>query len=211
MATCSSSLENGPGSSAPGRTSRLYGAGNEKLGNIVWDDMPEDAQREYLQKNKARRINEKLLKELGTQSRNRIEKGLPALGQLVAAVREKAKAGFLRGLDGRLLEVRSEHSALNTLLQSAGALIMKRWLVTLDADLQAAGMVPLQWAPGGKGGHFEFVANVHDEAQTEVVDQYVTLYDELAVKAFNKAGEYYGFRCRIDGEGKSGTSWAETH
>lgn len=191
----------------------LYGAGDFKLGTIVLSDFPEEKQQRFFAKfGSAGREYESAVTGLGRKSRARIVRSIPALGKLVTAVKAKAKAaGYLTALDGRRLEVRSEHAALNTLLQSAGALIMKRWLVILDELLQDAGMVPHQWSHPSVESHYEYVANVHDEAQTEVVEDYVETYDRLAVKAFNLAGEFYNFRCRIDGEGKSGKTWMETH
>jgi DNA polymerase-1 len=46
-------------------------------------------------------------------------------------VKKKTKEhGYLVLLDGRRTYVRHEHAALNSLLQSAGAIICKRWIIT---------------------------------------------------------------------------------
>lgn len=158
----------------------LYGAGDEKLAGILGCSI-----------NKARAIRRKFLKEL------------IALDSLLSAVKGSAKRGFLYGLDGRKLYVRSEHSALNTLLQSAGALIMKRALVILDAGLQSAGLIP--------GVNYEFVGNIHDEWQIEADEDKAELVGNMAVKAIRSAGEYYKFRCPLDGEYRIGDNWKETH
>ena len=159
----------------------LYGAGDHKLGTIV---------------GKGRQAGGKL--------RKKFLEGLPALAKLVDGVKKKArKQGYLRGLDGRFLHVRSDHAALNTLLQSAGALVMKKALVILDADIQAAGLVP--------GVHYEFVANIHDEWQIEVDEEHAELVGKLATAAIRKAGDHFGFRCQLDGEYKVGDNWAQTH
>jgi len=159
----------------------LYGAGDAKLGSIV---------------GKGRMAGAKL--------RAKFLAGLPALEKLVSGVKKRAKQkGYLIGLDGRKLHIRSDHAALNTLLQSAGALVMKKALVILDADLQAAGLVP--------GVHYEFLANVHDEWQIEVDKDKAEFVGKTAQAAIRKAGDYFGFRCPLDGEFKIGTNWAETH
>lgn len=159
----------------------LYGAGDAKLGTIIGKG-----------------------KAAGAKLRAKFLAGLPALEKLVTGVKKAAKErGYLRGLDGRMLHVRSEHAALNTLLQSAGALVMKKALVILDTDLQAAGLVP--------GVDYEFVANVHDEWQIEVLAQHAEFVGQTAKAAISKAGDYFGFRCRLDGEYKVGRNWAETH
>jgi DNA polymerase I len=53
----------------------------------------------------------------------------PGLAALKKKLSKFVKKGHLPGLDGRRVWVRSEHAALNTLLQSAGAIIAKQWLV----------------------------------------------------------------------------------
>ena len=56
-----------------------------------------------------------------------------------------------------------------------------------------------------------FVLNVHDEYQAEVKPELVEEYKVMAVEAIRKAGEYFGFRCPLDGEAKVGDSWYDTH
>ena len=162
----------------------IYGAGDEKLGFIL--------------------TNKRNQKAIGKKSKDRFMRGLPALGKLVEMVKKVIKArGFLRGLDGRLLKIRAAHAALNTLLQSAGAVQMKRALVILDGDLQAAGLIP--------GDDYEFVANVHDEWQIEVKPEHAETVGKAAAEAIRKAGESFGFRCPLAGQYQIGNNWAETH
>ena len=159
----------------------LYGAGDEKIGEIIGKG-----------------------KAAGRKLRMQFLQKIPALANLQAAV-EKAvkKRGYLIGLDGRHLKIRSSHAALNTLLQSAGALVMKKALVILDKSLQAKGYVP--------GRDYEFVANIHDEWQIEAKPEIAEDVGRTAVESIRKAGEHFGFRCPLDGEYKIGNSWAETH
>ena len=159
----------------------LYGAGPGKIGQIVGKGPKE-----------------------GNRLRRRLLESLPALDNLIGLVQTKAKAnGYLLGLDGRQLHVRSEHAALNTLLQSAGALIMKQALCLLDDILQQECLVP--------GIDYEFVANIHDEFQIEVREDIAERVSKRAEQAMTRAGESFNFRCRIDGEAKIGRNWAETH
>lgn len=164
----------------------IYGAGDEKLGSIT-----------IKKKGAAGR-------KAGKESRDKFLKNLPALGQFVKAVQSKVKtAGMLKGLDGRYLHIRSQHAALNTLLQSAGAIIMKVALVILDKRLQELGYVP--------GVNYEFVANVHDEWQIECDEGIAEQVGAEAVSAMEHAGVQLGFRCPITGEYRAGNNWAETH
>lgn len=109
--------------------------------------------------------------------------------------------GYLIGLDGRHLHVRSSHAALNTLLQSAGALIAKKALVIFDDLLKQHG-----WSERAQQ-----VAWVHDEIQVECDAEIAEAVGRLAVQSFEMAGDYFKFRVPITGEFKVGKNWAETH
>lgn len=159
----------------------LYGAGDAKIGSIV---------------GKGRKA--------GADLKAKFLKGLPALDKLLAGVKgAAAKRGYLLGLDGRKLHVRSDHAALNTLLQSAGAVVMKKALVILDRRLQEMGYVP--------GKNYEFVANVHDEFQIECEEDIAEIVGKTATESIRAAGDHFGFRCPLDGEYKVGNNWAECH
>jgi DNA polymerase I-like protein with 3'-5' exonuclease and polymerase domains len=161
----------------------LYGAGDAKIGSIVGGTA-----------SGGRKLKLKFLRSL------------PALGRLVEAVQGAAKRGHLVGLDGRRVFVRSSHAALNTLLQSAGAIACKQWLVFLEEDLKAAGL------KHGWDGDYAFCAWSHDEVQiacrTPEVASYVAHNAPLMVA---KAGNHFNFRCPLAGESKVGTTWADTH
>ena len=133
--------------------------------------------------------------------------GLPALGKLVDAINRRAFGkdgrGFVFGLDGGKIKTRHRHAALNTLLQSAGAIIMKQGLVILDDSLQEAGLVP--------GVDYEFVANIHDEWQLDVLPQHVDHVKETAAWAIKRAGEVLNFVCPLAGNSDTGMTWADTH
>jgi DNA polymerase I-like protein with 3'-5' exonuclease and polymerase domains len=159
----------------------LYGAGPEKIGSIVGKG-----------------------RAAGLALRNRFLKQTPAIAELSAAVQKKAAATkTLKGLDGRNLSVRSAHSSLNTLLQSAGALVMKKALVLLDGTLQSEGYTP--------GVDYEFLLNIHDEFQIAVKPEIADHVASTSVQSIQRAGQAFKFRCRLDGEAKVGDSWADTH
>jgi len=159
----------------------LYGAGDEKLGAIIGKG-----------------------RQAGAKLRKQFLKELPALERLVTGVKAKARErGWLRGLDGRRLHIRSEHAALNTLLQSAGALVMKQALVIADRDLRTE--------YGNPGIAYEFVANVHDEFQIEVAGAHPEMVGEICTRAIRLSGEHFKFRCPLAGEYKIGRNWSETH
>lgn len=170
----------------------VYGAGDFKLGEIIvseYDNKP---------------TSRKELVSLGRKSRDNFQKNLPALGKLVTAVKKAAKArNVVKGLDGRKHPVRAEHAALNTLLQGAGAIVMKRALVLTDDALMEQGLVP--------GEDYEFVANIHDELQIEVTADKAPIVAEALEQSLIRAGEYYNFACPITGSSSIGNNWSETH
>nr|WP_294850065.1 DNA polymerase [uncultured Sphingomonas sp.] len=192
----------------------LYGAGLLKLGMVIYEDYTAEQREAFNAKHKAGRVREKAIARLGAQARQRVEQGLPALGQLQAKVKRLAGNGFLKTIDGGLLKVRSAHSALNTLLQGGGAVVMKKALVILFDLLLEEG-----WVPNIVTGAFHhpvhgvmgFVVNVHDEYQAECSPDYVERLEELGKDAIRLAGEAYNLRCPLAGSADHGANWAETH
>jgi hypothetical protein len=154
----------------------LYGAGDAKVGEIVGKGA-----------------------KAGKQLKAKFLENTPALKDLREKVLKASERGFLKGLDGRKLWVRSPHAALNVLLQGAGAIVMKK---ALELVVQYAEEKELD---------FKMVINCHDEWQAEVKEDQAEMFGELSVKAIIDAGEYYNFRCPLDGEYKIGKSWKDTH
>ncbi len=155
----------------------LYGAGDEKIGKVVGGSTKE-----------------------GKELKARFLQNTPALLALRLLVSNIAKkSGTLPGLDGRRLQVRSDHAALNTLLQGAGAIVMKQALVILNDSLRRAKI------------DYRFVANVHDEWQIEVEESRAEEAGQLGAKAIELAGKELNMRCPLAGEYKVGNSWKETH
>jgi len=154
----------------------LYGAGDAKIGTIVGGTARD-----------------------GRTLKQRFLRNTPALESLRERTARAAGRGYLTGLDGRRLRVRSEHSALNTLLQAAGAIVMKQALVTLDDYAKLWNI------------NYKFVGNIHDEVQSEVVAEQAEKFGWLAVECLKAAGISFELRCPLDGEYKVGSTWAETH
>ena len=154
----------------------LYGAGDAKIGTIVGGSAKD-----------------------GADLKRRFLSNTPSLESLRNRVTRASGRGYLTGLDGRRLRVRSEHAALNTLLQAAGAIVMKQALVILDNYAR-------QWKLD-----YKFIGNIHDEVQSEVAADQAEKYGWLAVECLKAAGMEFNLRCPLDGEYKVGTTWAETH
>jgi len=154
----------------------LYGAGDAKLGSVA---------------NRGRAGGKGL--------RQRFFDNLPSFKALTDRVQREAKTGYIKALDGRRLTVRSEHAALNTLLQGAGAISMKQALILLQHMIVQNGL------------DAKFVANVHDEWQIEVREDQADAVGKLGVSCIVKAGEILNLNCPLDGDYNIGSNWSETH
>jgi DNA polymerase I-like protein with 3'-5' exonuclease and polymerase domains len=161
----------------------LYGAGDAKIGAIVNGS-----------KREGRKLKDKFLRKT------------PALASLKNDVEKVVNVqGGLFGLDGRPLHVRSTYASLNTLLQSAGAIVMKKALV-LFVDLMESNGYP-------EGENWELVANIHDEFQVEFNQEEIPEEEikRISVKSIVDGGEHYNFRCPLDGVAQVGDNWSQTH
>jgi DNA polymerase I-like protein with 3'-5' exonuclease and polymerase domains len=154
----------------------LYGAGAAKAGSIVGGNS-----------SKGKKLIDSFINNT------------PGLSSLKKKISRLMAKGHLPALDGRRVWVRSEHAALNTLLQSAGAIIAKQWLIESTKLLQE------------KEIDAKLLAFVHDETQWEVREDQAEEAARLIEQAATKAGEALKFRCPVDAEGKIGNNWRECH
>ena len=127
-------------------------------------------------------------------------KNTPALKRLRQDVLNAVELrGFLKGIDGRRLEIRSPHSALNTLIQSAGALIVKQATIFLNEIIKRESL------------DVNMVAHIHDEMQLQTKEDITDYVGQKAVQSIQNTKEFFNFRCELDGEYKIGNNWADTH
>jgi len=154
----------------------LYGAGDAKIGLIVGKDA-----------------------KVGRKLKNQFLKGLPALKTLRDGVAKAAKRGYLKGVTGRRLHVRSPHAALNVLLQSLGSYISKEWMRVSHKHIQDRGIRcnQLGW--------------IHDELQFEVHPDDADELMKILESSSLEAGTNLGIRMPIHSEAKKGANWAECH
>ena len=154
----------------------LYGAGNELLGQVSGGNFA-----------------------LGKRLRDNFEKAQPAyklLREKTISVSESR--GYLYGLDGRRLRVRSPHSSLNLLLQSCGAILCKKWMQLVDSQLDADQAYICGW--------------IHDELQIATKKGFEDYVGDIVRRMAKEAGEFYKFNLPIiEAEYHVGDTWATTH
>ena len=159
--------------------SLIYGGGDTKLGKTVGGGSKE-----------------------GAALRSRFYDSLPSLRHLTHSVTRAAQSKhYLKALDRRIIHIRKEKvwTALNTLLQGGGAVVMKVALVLFNRKI--------------KENNFDakFVANIHDEWQLEVLESQAEQIGKLGVDSIIETGKVLEMLCPLDGEYKIGNNWNETH
>ena len=154
----------------------MYGAGASKIGQIVGAGAKE-----------------------GQQLINKFLSSMPALKRVRDSVTKAASKGMIKGIDGRLLHIRSPHSALNTLIQGAGAVVCKVWLINMIKRIRRIGV------------DAKLVASIHDEYQFEVLNKDVKRFGQLTKDAMKDTEKQLHMKCPLDNEWKVGRTWAQTH
>jgi DNA polymerase I len=165
----------------------IYGGGDEKLG-MTTDPL--------LKGDKAKR--------LGKQIRQKFTEAIPGLDSLLKAVSKKAESDVIKGLDGRPIRLQGKkHAALNYLLQSAGAIVCKSWVVETHHCIANEGLV--------LGIDYQPLGFIHDEQQLAVAPQHVPLIENILVNTMPIVGETLGLKVPLAAEAKHGSSWADCH
>ena len=154
----------------------MYGAGASKIGQIVGAGAKE-----------------------GQILIDKFLNSMPALKRVRDSVTKAAGRGKIKGIDGRLLHIRSPHSALNTLIQGAGAIVCKLWLINMIKRINRTGV------------DAKLVASIHDEYQFEVLNKDINKFGQITKDAMKDTEKQLQMKCPLDSEWKVGKTWAETH
>ena len=161
----------------------LYGAGNSKIGSIVGGTAKDGAE-----------LNE------------RFTNSIRGMKEFIDSTKQQAERGYLIGIDGRKLIMRRNetgevmaHKALNTLLQGAGAIVMKYAMIILDDGVKNLGL------------RAHKVLDMHDEGQWECHPEDVAKLRQLMDNCVRLAGEQLNMNCPLASESKEGYSWYDTH
>ncbi len=167
-----------------------YGAGFEKLGSII---TPTGTKEEKI--------------EAGKDLKARFLDANPGLDKLIKGVKKASSRGWLLGLDGRKLMMRTNHGviqknkALNTLLQGADALIMTNARIwnwdEIKKHRELSGVLK--------------VLDYHDEETWECSPNQAEQLKQIMIQSVVQAGDFYKLNCPLDADARIGKSWAEIH
>ena len=161
----------------------IYGGGDAKLGSIIEGTSSD-----------------------GRGIRQRFLDANPGLDQLIKKIKRQSGTGWIKGLDNRKVWMRRgddgrilRHKALNTLLQSSGAIVMKKSIVLLDSWIKKEGLDSIK------------VIDMHDEGQYDVHPDCVERHKELAAQSIVQAGEHFSLNIPLEADVMQGKNWYETH
>ena len=156
-----------------------YGASDKKMGEIIGGNAKD-----------------------GKALKQKFYQDVPAFSELLRGVSSAVSRGYLKSLDGRRVKIRSAHSALNTLLQSAAGIISKKWICLIQEEIIRKGLQ----------GECYMMAWVHDEIQIACKTQEVAEHvGRITRRMAKKVGEAYDCRIAIDSEYSIGKTWADSH
>ena len=136
----------------------------------------------------------------GKRLKSDFDKNVPAFKSLRSELASAFKSrGFIKGIDGRKLFVRSDHRCLSQILQNAGAVISKQWVKLIDQELTNQGLKSY------------IVGFIHDEVQIACPKEESQNVGNITGRMAKEAGETFSFRIPIESEFNVGLTWSDTH
>jgi len=145
--------------------------------------------------------------KVGQQADEKFKASIPGLSTLKdklnaqynsTANRFGSENANIRGLDGRIIFVNSEHQTLNYLLQTTEGITCKAAMVYARDKIREAGI------------HAYPIIHYHDEMAWVCKDDDAEAVRGICVEAFSEAPKWFGVTC-MGGEGKIGKNYAEVH
>lgn len=186
----------------------MYGSGNKKLGAIVDPTLPEEKLQKYGADIRVR-ISDSI--EGYEEFTNKAKDLFRSRGRKVKSTetwtdgRDKYEyiGGWVKGIDGRKLYPAFEHSTLNTLIQGAGAVISKQWILEIVDHMSKIGYT--------HGLEYTLVNWIHDEVLFECDKNVADLLKAECETGAVLAGQAFNFPCPMLAESSIGLTWADVH
>jgi len=169
----------------------LYGGGDEHLGKMLH---PEFTSAQAIR--------------FGRSIRNKLMNGIKGFKRLTNKYQREAESnGYVTIIDGRRVPVRNAYAALNTLLQSTGSILAKKWIdVLINRYLNDKYNLIRGYA-----GDYVLTVWSHDEVQFVCKEEHAKLIAKACNDASLEAGEMLNFRAKLESESMIGLNWAECH
>lgn len=204
----------------------MYGAGATKVGMSIWDKKPfEYTTEEYqtaaekvsfrcevinnkmyfpISKSTYIPMNTELIEATiyGSRTVDAFRDGTKGYKQLIADKIKEIKHNKIEAIDGRLLNIRSEHKVLNVLIQSAGAIFMKYVLVDMMKNLSS------RWTHGKE---FAFILNIHDGISLEVYPEIAEEVCTILENSFVNASKELNLARPVKAKAHIGTNQQDAH
>lgn len=111
----------------------------------------------------------------------------------------KRDGQMLTSIDGSPLRPRKGHALVNTIIQNAGAVLMKEAMVLCYREIKNLGLDSFQ------------IIHYHDEQQNESAPECAELTGQIGVWSIEEAGRRLGIKVPMTASYDIGQSWAETH
>jgi DNA polymerase-1 len=138
----------------------------------------------------------------GKALRDKMIDSIPGFFDLIDRLQDDLeRTGRITLCDGTPILVSSPHMVIPYLLQGDESRLMKQSLIYVDEEVRRHRL----------SEHVLKVADIHDEWQWKVRNEYVQKFIDLALPCFPRAGDSFDYRIPITGDAKVGKTWAETH
>lgn len=138
----------------------------------------------------------------GAEKKKALIATIPGFGDLIKSLENDLnEKGRITLCDGTPVLVPSPHMVIPYLLQGDESRLMKKAMIYVDQGIKAKA-----WAKDVLKA-----ADIHDEWQYRVRTRLVDEFIAMALPCFVRAGEFFDYNIRIDGDAKVGQTWAETH
>ena len=136
----------------------------------------------------------------GKTKRQALLNGIPGMTDLLNKVESFVnKYGYIPGIDGRKVYPESAYKALNYLIQSCEACLMKRTWVRIAEQFEEEGI------------EFKQLLGYHDEVSYEINDADVDRAIEIIKHWFSEAPKEYGVDLMEAGDILTGRNYYEVH
>lgn len=138
----------------------------------------------------------------GEEKKQALISTIPGFDELIRSLEDDLEAtGRIKLCDETPILVPSPHMVIPYLLQGDESRLMKQALIYLDEEIRRNKLSTFVYK----------VADIHDEWQWRVRDDYIDTFIGLALPCFRRSGEHFGYNIPIEGDAKVGRTWAETH